>query len=172
MLTCRAPRRRGHWRCGCRSRGWRHGASATTCRRTWGRSLRGAGRARSSCPASSGRRRRRRSSSSSAPPQPRPTGADDPVLRRGAGVPARWWPGGEEEARVSSSRGCEGREVLERDQKRCSRWDFVIGEFVDLFKLWSLGLYDPNLFLVSAILAFFRFCGSKCPTGCQGLTYV
>jgi hypothetical protein len=34
MLTCRAPRRRGRCSCGCRSRGWRHGAYATTCRRT------------------------------------------------------------------------------------------------------------------------------------------
>lgn len=81
-------------------------------------------------------------------------GCVDPVLRRGAGVPTRWGRG-EEEARVSSSRGCEGREVLERDQKRCSRWDFVICWFWSTFL--SLGLYDPNLFLASGISG----CGSN-----------
>lgn len=78
MLTCIAPRRRGRWRCGCRSRGWRRGASATTCRRTWGRSRRGAGRARSSARASSARRSTSSSSSSSsspAPPLPPPAAA-------------------------------------------------------------------------------------------------
>jgi hypothetical protein len=76
MLTCRAPRRRGRCNCGCRSRGWRHGAYATTCRRTWGRTQCGVESEWYLGCASSGRRRCL--SSSSIPPQPPSMGSMTP----------------------------------------------------------------------------------------------
>ena len=161
-FTCRAPRRRGRWRCGCRSRGWRRGASATTCRRTWGRSRPCGGRARSSARASSGR-------SSSCPSPPRPP----------APPPARRWVPSEVVVgrgrlgfRPRRSLGGEAKEGREEEETMFSlRFLFLCNRMV-----W----FGPHRFKLSRVWAspilIYFWClplfSSLCPTGCHGLDYI